>query len=207
MNDTIQQIIVDSLYFLTIINPVSKISVLSALSASTEHLGSRHLRIIAVKSSVIAAAILLAVMVFGGFILNQVFHLQLYSLQITGGIVLFWIGFEPLRKGVFFEREIGSQFMDIAIVPLACPMIAGPAAITASLTLTAQRGHTMAIPAMLIALSINLVIMLLAKRITSILTHFNIMGAIIRITGLFVMTMGLQMALNGASEWLSKHLA
>lgn len=201
MTETMQQIVVDSLYILAIINPISKISVLSAISASTQE--GYNLRVTAAKATGIASIILLGTMIFGGFILNQVFHLELYSLQVTGGIVLFWIGFEPLRKGVFFEREVESRFKDIAIVPLACPMIAGPATITASLTLAGQQGHFPAIFSILIALVANLAIMLLAKHIASALTNFNVMGAIIRLTGLIVMTIGLQMALDGTAQWLN----
>ena len=35
------------------------------------------------------------------------------------------------------------------------------------------------------------------------MTHFNILGAVIRITGLIVMTMGVQMILDGTSLWFA----
>jgi multiple antibiotic resistance protein len=141
-------------------------------------------------------------MVFGDFILRRLFHLQLHSLQIAGGMVLLWVGFNALRRGVFFERDVPSRFADVAVVPLACPMIAGPASITASLALAAERGLVPATCSVLIALLVNLVVMILARTIASMLTRFNVMGALIRITGLIVMTMGVQMTLNGVSQWL-----
>jgi multiple antibiotic resistance protein len=47
-----------------------------------------------------------------------------------------------------------------------------------------------------------MVFMLLAKPIGNILVRFNIMGALIRITGLIVATIGVQMILSGLSTWL-----
>jgi multiple antibiotic resistance protein len=198
---TATEILVDSLYMLALLNPVSKISVLSAVSSEE---AEDELKPTAAKSTAIAAAILVITMVFGDFILRRVFHLQLHSLQIAGGVVLFWVGFNALRRGVFFERDVPSRFADVAIVPLACPMIAGPAAITASLALGADRGLPPAICSVLIALFINMIVMILAKTIAAILTRFNVMGALIRITGLIVMTMGVQMTLNGLTHWLGE---
>jgi multiple antibiotic resistance protein len=199
---TTVQIFVDSLYILALLNPVSKISVLSTVSLAE---GTEELRPICVKSSVIAAIILILTMIFGDFILRRVFHIELHSLQIAGGFVLLWVGFKALQRGVFFERDVPSRFADIAIVPLACPMIAGPAAITASLALGAHRGLFLAVSSVLIALLINLAVMLLAKAIAAMLARFNFLGALIRITGLIVMTMGVQMSLDGVTHWIKEY--
>ncbi len=195
----ITRLLVDSLYVLALLNPVSKISVLSAVTSPTENDDAKAA---AAKSTGIAAAILVLTMVFGDFVLGRVFHIELYSLQIAGGVVLFWVGFNALRRGVFFERDMPSRFADVAIVPLACPMIAGPASITASVTLAAHAGTASAIASVLLALGANLAIMLSAKSVGNALSHFNILGALIRITGLVVMTMGVQMALDGAARWI-----
>jgi multiple antibiotic resistance protein len=117
-------------------------------------------------------------------------------------VVLFWVGFTALRRGVFFEQEAHARFADLAIVPLACPMIAGPATIAASITLAAHDGVAQPIISLLLAILVNCVIMLLARPIASVLTRFNILGALIRITGLIVMTIGVQMVLAGLHEWL-----
>lgn len=201
---TTTQIFIDSLYILALLNPVSKISVLSTVSLAEE---TEELRSICVKSTVIAAVILVLTMTFGDFILRRVFHIELHSLQIAGGFVLLWVGFKALQRGVFFERDVPSRFADIAIVPLACPMIAGPATITASLALGAHKGLLPAICSALIALSINLVVMSLSKAIAAMLARFNVLGALIRITGLIVMTMGVQMSLDGFTHWIEEYFA
>jgi len=51
--------------------------------------------------------------------------------------------------------------------------------------------------AIVAALAVNLVFMLAAKKIGDVLITFNLMNPLIRIFGLIVATIGLQMVLNG----------
>ena len=184
------------------INPVSKISVLAVHSSTA----TRHdMTEIVYRSSLVAAGILLAIMLFGEVILHSIFHIELYSLRVSGGLVLLWAGFNALQKGMFFEQGTQQSFRDLAIVPLACPMIAGPATIVASASLSTQIGMTEAILAMLLAVAINALIMRFAGTIANLLKRFNILGALIRITGLIVMTIGAEMILTGLSTWIRTH--
>ena len=70
-------------------------------------------------------------------------------------------------------------------------MIAGPATITACITLQAKSGLLLPAMSLVIALAINYLIMQLSGTISAVLTRFNILGALIRITGLIVMTIGI----------------
>ncbi|NLF29551.1 MAG: MarC family protein [Planctomycetes bacterium] len=194
----ILRILVDTLYLLALINPVSKISVLSALSSTA---GPKEFGEVTGKSSVAAAAILLVSMSFGHFVLSSIFQVELHSLRLAGGVVLFWVGFTALRKGVFFEMESSMRFQDVAVVPLACPLIAGPATITAVIALGAQHGMWTTAAAILVALTVNDLIMRLTSPLERLLRRFNILGAVIRITGLIVMTIGTEMALDGLAAW------
>lgn len=200
--EMIQTIAVNALYLLALINPISKIAVLSGL-ASTER--RSHLRALVYKSSITAAGILLGAMFFGDFILQKIFHVELYALRFSGGAVLFWVGFNALRKGVFFEQDdhAPAHFIDLAIVPLACPMIAGPATIAAAITLAAHTGLPGATAAVLPAILVNLALMLYSLPIAAVLKKIDILGALIRITGLIVMTIGAQMVFDGLAQWKS----
>ncbi len=191
---------VNTLYFLALINPISKIAMLSVLARPEER---QDLQDVVRKSTFVASLILLGSMFFGDMLLRRVFHVEMHSLRLSGGLVLFWIGFNALRKGVFVERESTARFSDLAIVPLACPMIAGPATIAASINLTAEQGILPAAAAVLAAVLINSVFMCFSKTISHVLIRFNIMGALIRIIGLIVMTVGVQMALDGLSHWIN----
>ncbi|MBN2210757.1 MAG: hypothetical protein JW709_05110 [Sedimentisphaerales bacterium] len=52
------------------------------------------------------------------------------------------------------------------------------------------------------AVLINGFLMHFSRQIAFILVRFNILGALIRITGLIVMTIGVQMVLNGLAQGL-----
>ncbi len=191
-------IIISSLYLLALINPMSKIAVLSGLpEVDTDGGLGKVVR----KSSITAAGILIGAMLFGDFILRRVFHVELHSLQVAGGVVLFWVGFNALRHGVFFEQDKDEETVDLAVVPLACPMIAGPASIAASITMATREGHWQSVLAVLLAILVNAALMLYVKPIAAALKRLDILGALIRITGLIVMTMGTQMVFDGLAQW------
>ncbi|NLW50439.1 MAG: MarC family protein [Candidatus Brocadiaceae bacterium] len=190
----LRELAVVVLYLLALINPVSKISVIAASSWAGQ---PAEFRAIINKSSAVALAILFGTMLFGQFVFTQVFRVELHSLNVAGGIVVAWFGFNALRQGVFFEKAIEQRLSDMAIVPLACPLIAGPATIAASLTMTAAGDLRMPALAVLVALAVNHVIMLFSLPIAALLRGLNVLGALVRLTGLVVMTIGVQMVLNG----------
>ncbi|MEI6058914.1 MAG: MarC family protein [archaeon] len=98
----------------------------------------------------IATAILLPFVFFGVLILNF-FGITIPGFKIAGGIILFLIGLK-IVLGVGGSKK--EEYSDIAIVPMATPLIAGPATITTIILLTGIYGY--AIP--LIALIVNLII-------------------------------------------------
>lgn len=53
----------------------------------------------------------------------------------------------------------------------------------------------------MLAVLANALFMLYAKPIAAVLKKLDILGALIRITGLTVMTMGTQMVFNGFAVW------
>ena len=87
-----------------------------------------------------ALIILLSVAVLGTWIL-QLFGITLEAFRIAGGILLFGIGMEMVyaktsrTKLTATEKYESRDVEDVAIMPLAIPMIAGPGAITTTIVL------------------------------------------------------------------------
>jgi multiple antibiotic resistance protein len=87
-----------------------------------------------------ALVILLFVAVLGAWIL-QLFGISLEAFRIAGGILLFGIGMEMVyaktsrTKLTATEKYESKDMEDIAIMPIAIPMIAGPGAITTTIVL------------------------------------------------------------------------
>ncbi len=87
-----------------------------------------------------ALIILLFVAVLGTWIL-QLFGITLEAFRIAGGILLFGIGMEMVyaktsrTKLTATEKYESRDVDDVAMMPLAIPMIAGPGAITTTIVL------------------------------------------------------------------------
>lgn len=101
-------------------------------------------------------------------------------------------GLSGLLKGFFMKVDEHIKIADLTTVPIAIPMIAGPATITAAVTFPVQYSRFVTIVAILLALAVNLFFMLKARRIGSFLIKYNFMNPLIRIIGLIVATIGLQ---------------
>jgi len=188
-----------SLYFLALINPASKVLILS--SAEPVYSGKQLFNISA-KSTFIALSILLLLACAGYFVLKKVFHVEIYSLQVAGGIILFLIGLTAVRKGRFYEQDI-SGGEDISIVPLAAPLIAGPGTITAAISFSSTVGIEMTVLSLTVAVMANFVIMLMSLWLGKILKKLNLIGPLIRITGLVVAAVAVQMVLTGLAQWVA----
>lgn len=185
---------------LALINPIHKILVISSLQDQYSH---KDLKFLSTKSSFTALIILVSFLFLGHFIFTYVFHIELYAFRVTCGVVLFYNGITGLQKGSFLQLEQNMKLVDLSAVPVAIPMIAGPATITAAVTFPEHYGKLVTIIAIVIAIGINLLFMLNAIRIGRMLNRFNLMNALIRITGLIVATIGTQMIFTGISNYLS----
>lgn len=182
------------LLFVVLLNPVSKIVVLSALGIIENR---KELLEVSLRATITAMIILFIFSFAGTFILKNIFRIEIYSLQIVGGVVLFLIGLRALQKGEFFEMDTHSKIDDIAVVPIASPMIAGPATITASISQSAIFGPFITYLAIFSALVFNFIIMILSGQINTFLKKYNLLGPLVRITGLFVASIGINMTLTG----------
>jgi multiple antibiotic resistance protein len=198
----------NSLYFLALLNPASKILFLASKKPAFT---GRQIWHISYRSTIVALILLLVFCIVGQFLLEHVFHISIYSLKVAGGIVLFIIGFTAMRKGVFYQKEgddggTGS-IDDISIVPLAAPLIAGPGTITAAISFSAEYGLISTVLALTLAVLVNFVFMLFSLGINRVLQYLCITGPLIRITGLIVAALAIQMIFDGSAEWLKQVLS
>lgn len=182
-----------------LINPVQKVFVLTSLQGQLSH---KELNYVALKSSLTALLILILFLSLGNIIFTYIFHIKLYAFRITCGMVLLYNGFNALHKGVMIQFDKNVRIEDISAVPLAMPMIAGPGTITAAVTFPAQYGTFITIAAIVTAITFNYVIMFFSKPIGKILFKLNLMTSMIRILGLIIATIGVQMTCDGVIEFL-----
>lgn len=179
---------------IALVNPFQKVFVVTSLQKQFD---IQTTRFISVKATITALVILLTFMFAGQAILNDVFKIQIYAIQITCGVVLFYNGINGLQKGLFINLDKTMNLKEISAVPIALPMIAGPATITAAVTFPAEYGHIATTIAILLSLGVNLIFMIYSSQIGKVMERFNLLNPLVRIFGLIVATIGGQMVLNG----------
>ena len=113
------------------------------------------------EACTISLAILVIVGIAGTIIL-QIFGITLEAFRIAGGILLFGIGMEMVyaktsrTKLTATEKYESQDNEDVAVMPLAIPMIAGPGAITTTIVLTNEASEISPYAGIFIFISIGI---------------------------------------------------
>ncbi len=162
----------------------------------------RH-RWIIIREMLIALAVLVVFLMLGRYILAAL-QVSYASLGAAGGIILFLIALRmvfPVPKGVSGEEVDGEPF----IVPLAIPLIAGPAAMATLMLLMAREPANWPqwFTALLLAWAISGVILLLAERLARLLGK-RTLTAIERLMGLILTAVAVEMFINGIGQAYQK---
>jgi multiple antibiotic resistance protein len=155
-------------------------------------------------------------LLIGGGVL-RFFGISLEVVRIAGGIVVFHTAWQMMGarpKLTARENKVAveksEQHEDISFMPMTIPLLAGPAAIAATLSLSAQAGRTVSVLtvmnfiAVLLAIFILGAVIYLCFRASSwLLLWLGETGirAFSRILGFFIMAVGVQLILNGFSDW------
>jgi multiple antibiotic resistance protein len=100
-------------------------------------------RALTARRACIAAALILVVFTLGGRLIFQLLGITLPAFRIAGGLILWLVAMDMLhgeRKTQESAPEIseGRVKEDVAITPLAMPMLAGPGAISTIMVLAGQ---------------------------------------------------------------------
>jgi multiple antibiotic resistance protein len=187
-----------------IVDPVGNIPVFLQI---TEHI-PKDQRQRAFNISVMAAGSILLVFAFGGdVILNYVFHIKMADLQIAGGILLLVIAIEDL---VFGSRRRPAALrgmvsaMDVACVPLACPLLAGPGAMVTSLAAwqRSEAGPAAAVVAIIVVLGAFWVMMRFIQPIQKIIGTL-VSTVISKVMLVFIAAIGANMLFTGLSYYFN----
>ena len=128
---------------LVVIDPVGVATIFMGLTLRAD---PRHRRLMALRGVLLAAAILF-VFAFAGHRLLTVLGVGLPAFRIAGGVLLFLLAVDMLlarpsglRSTTGEEDEEARQVEDIAVFPLAIPLLAGPGAMTSIVLLMGRAG-------------------------------------------------------------------
>ena len=125
------------LYFV-VIDPFGTTTIFMSL---TQHQNS-HEKMKSAFEGVLTATIILIFFSLVGNLLLTYLNISLGAFKIAGGIILFIISLEMLfdKRQERKEKDIENVSNNIAIFPLAIPLLSGPAAITSVIVIVSQFG-------------------------------------------------------------------
>jgi len=189
----ITEILSSALLMIIMIDPSDKILLVSLLR---EDFHIEDIKQLIVRANLIGFFLLILFALAGKIILQDIFHIDLNALRVAGGFVLFKIGLEALEGGGMVTLKKEKNILALAAVPVATPLIAGPAAITTAITLAAEYGIEVSALAIIIAILSTALIMIITLYAVENISKTTL-GVFIRIIGLFTMAIGAQMMVEG----------
>jgi multiple antibiotic resistance protein len=156
--------------------------------------------------------VLVAFALFGNLIF-RLFGVTIEAFRIVAGLLLLKIGFDmmearPDRSRHTPEEDVESmQRQDIALIPLAIPLLSGPGTISNVIALTGQAAKApAALPAflaLLAAIVLNVIIAFIALRSATAIAHFlkeTGMRVFTRVMGLILAAIAVQFVLTGIKD-------
>jgi multiple antibiotic resistance protein len=166
-------------------------------------------RRIIIRRACIAAVVILIVFTLMGSVIFKMFGITIGAFRIAGGVILFGIAMNMLtaqKSRVRItpgEQAEAQQKEDIAIVPLAIPLISGPGAIATVMTLETQSESYFETGIILLAILTSGIISYITYNYASTFvtkigeTGINILT---RLLGLILAAMAVQFVVNGIRD-------
>lgn len=183
--------------FFAIMNPIANTPIFLAI---VEGESKENKKKIARKATLTALIIVVSFIIAGKYIF-EVFGITIPAFKITGGILIFYIGFEMLMSKSSKIHSVGDadDLTSIAISPLAIPILAGPGTIVTAMNAVTHAdylhiGIVIAIFALMIALTYWCFV--LSDRIIRIFGP-NLISVIGKLMGLILAIIGTGMAVEG----------
>ncbi len=139
----------------------------------------------------------------------KVFGVTIPAFEIAGGIVLLVIALDMLQgrrtavKETKEESAEGTRKEDVAITPLAVPMLAGPGAITTVILLSSRAANSLSQMILLGIIVIVLALVFLILKIAAMHAHrlsVIAMRIAMRLMGLLLATIAVQFIINGITN-------
>lgn len=213
--DFIHQFGLAFMAFFAIMNPISSLPVYISLTSDDD---SQTSKAIARKALILAFCITTVFALAGQYVFS-IFGITLPALRLVGGSLVFLIGFHmvqgnksptqrihtldnPLDKAdgqtPIVSKPTAEQ-LNVAISPLATPLLAGPGTIATAMSLSVHKTMSdtlMTIAAFGALCVITYVLFLYAKTIVSFIGN-NAMNVMTRMMGLILAVIGAQMLIDG----------
>jgi multiple antibiotic resistance protein len=154
----------------------------------------------------VALGVIVSFAIFGQSILSYM-HISLAALQASGGLLLLLVAMELLTGKMEEAQVSANNKVNVALVPLGTPLLAGPGAIVATMVFVKQADGSVVADWVSISLAIVAVhvCLYLAMRFANVIHRvLKDSGTILvtRIAGLLLAAIAVQLIANAVTEFI-----
>ncbi len=184
-----EEILFDTISLITILNPIAAAAIMLSLVKYSD------IYDVSKKTSLAVLIASILTMLSGGWML-KIFGINLPSIKAIGGVVLLIISVNMVQgretaptNSTKEEHEAAIDKDDIAIIPLAIPVLFGPGVITTIIVLSEKSKNLSDKVALFLAIVLSNIIVYLTLRNASFISKFlgiNGLKIITRIMGLII---------------------
>ena len=191
-----------------IINPIANVPIFMGVTSGASEASCRKVA----KTAIVTAFFIVLAFVLIGKYIFEFFGITIPAFKITGGLLLFYVGFELLQSkkstiqsnvsgpGNSGTPEARADFDEsVAISPLAIPMLAGPGTIVAAMNYAAAHNYWYILEIVLIlafVLGLTYVALIFSRYIYKFLGK-DIILVLSKLMGLIVAILGTNMIIDG----------
>ncbi len=202
MNDLFTYSLSVFMGFFAIMNPIANIPIFLGLTGGESKESKKKIA----KTATITAFLIVLAFILAGKYIFEVFGITIPAFKITGGILIFYVGFEMLVSKKSQVQNIQTDSANnIAISPLAIPILAGPGTIVTAMNYVTNASLThigiiIGIFALMIVLNFmafslsNMIINRIGNNLITVIS--KLMGLILAIIGTGVIIKGIKMAFS-----------
>lgn len=186
---------------IVILDPMGLMPVFLGLTSKLSRTAQRKA---AFQASLVSFGVILAFAFLGQQILRAL-HISMESLKLSGGVLLFLVAMELLTSSDMEQPDTGDDAVNVALVPLGIPLLAGPGAIVAVMVSMAQAHAVGSIVGVVGAVVATHVVIWLSMRFALELSRFLGTGGIMlltKISGVLLAAIATELVMGGVFDFI-----
>ena len=184
--------------FFAIMNPISNMPIFLTLTDGADKETKQRINL---KAILVAFIIVTTFVLLGNYIFD-LFGITIPAFKITGRILIFFVGFEMLqsKKSNIKRLKTVNHDENIAISPLAIPILAGPGTIVTATNFVANTTSYLNIAVVIVVFALMCFLNYIAFSLSDIIAKKigdNVISVIGKLMGLIIAIIGTNMIIQG----------
>lgn len=197
MDDLVTYGITVFMGFFAIMNPIANTPIFLGLVEDEDNKSKKQIA----KTASITAFIIVVAFTIAGKYIFQLFGITIPAFKLTGGILIFYVGFEMLmsQKSKIHSNADSDDDSNIAISPLAIPILAGPGTIVTAMNFVTDANYVH-IGIVISIFAFMILLTYLAFRLSDLIVKKvgqDLISVIGKLMGLILAIIGTEMVIEG----------